>query len=107
MTIHLPEHLERYVQDQVQAGRYPTEDDVVRDALERHQQAELQPAKTTEQNELTPVQIAGLDLQRRLLAAGIISEIKPPITDLTPYRNRSAVPVQGEPVSEAIIRERR
>ncbi len=39
MTIHLPEHLERYVHDQVQAGRYPNEDDVIIDALERHRQA--------------------------------------------------------------------
>jgi putative addiction module CopG family antidote len=107
MTIHLPEHLERYVHDQVQAGLYPTEDDVIRDALERHRQAEPQPAKAAGQAELTPEQAASQDLQRRLLAAGIISEIKPPITDLTPYRNRTAVPVQGEPISEAIIRERR
>jgi hypothetical protein len=36
-----------------------------------------------------------------------ISEIKPPITDLTPYRNRRAFPIQGEPISETVIRERR
>ena len=35
MTIHLPEELERFVLDQVKAGWYPSEDDVVRDALER------------------------------------------------------------------------
>ena len=74
--------------------------------LERHRQSE--PAKAaTSQAELTPEQVASQELQCRLLAAGIISEIKPPITDLTPYRNRSAVPVQGESISEAIIRERR
>ena len=107
MTIHLPEHLERYVHDQVQAGRYPTEDDVIRDALERHRQAEHPPAKPTSQPDLTPEEIADQELQRRLLDAGIISEIKPPITDLTPYRNRRAVPIQGEPISETAIRERR
>jgi len=42
-----------------------------------------------------------------LLKAGIISEIKPPITDLTPYQNRQAVPIQGEPISETAVRERR
>jgi hypothetical protein len=47
------------------------------------------------------------ELQRRLLDAGIISEIKSPITDLTPYQNRRAVPIQGEPISETAIRERR
>ncbi|HZW34885.1 MAG TPA: hypothetical protein VFF52_29450 [Isosphaeraceae bacterium] len=35
MTINLPEELERFVHDQVSAGRYLSEDDVVRDALER------------------------------------------------------------------------
>jgi len=58
MTIHLPEHWERYVHDQVQAGRYPTEDDVICDALERHRQAEPPPAKATSQPDLTPEEIA-------------------------------------------------
>jgi putative addiction module CopG family antidote len=35
MTIHLPAELERFVRDQVLAGRYPSEDDVVRDALDQ------------------------------------------------------------------------
>jgi hypothetical protein len=48
-----------------------------------------------------------MELQRRMLEAGLLSEIKPPITDLTPYRDRKAVPIQGEPLSETIIRERR
>lgn len=40
MTIQLPDHLERYVHQQVLAGRFRTEDDVILDALERHRQAE-------------------------------------------------------------------
>jgi putative addiction module CopG family antidote len=35
MTIRIPEHLERFVHDQVQAGRYSTEDEVKSDALEQ------------------------------------------------------------------------
>ena len=35
MTIHLPDHLEQFVHDQVQAGHYPTADEVIRDALEQ------------------------------------------------------------------------
>ena len=35
MTIHLPQELERFVHDQVQAGRYRNEEDVIRDAVER------------------------------------------------------------------------
>lgn len=35
MTIHLPAELERFVHDQVVAGRYSSEDEVVRAALEQ------------------------------------------------------------------------
>src|SRR5947209_20620320 len=34
LEIHLPEELEKYVDDQVKAGRFPTKDQVVRRALE-------------------------------------------------------------------------
>ena len=57
----------------------------------------------------TPPELANSDegLQRQLLAAGIISEIKPPITDFSPYRDRKPVPILGEPISETVIRDRR
>jgi putative addiction module CopG family antidote len=107
MTIHLPEYLERYVHDQVEAGRYLTEDEVIRGALERHRQAEATPAKATSQPDLTPEEMADQELQRRLLEAGIVSEIKPP-PRLLPARERfTPVPITGEPISETIIRERR
>ena len=48
----------------------------------------------------TQPQRAEAKLKQMLLEAGLLSEIKPPITDLTPYRNRRAVPIQGEPISE-------
>jgi putative addiction module CopG family antidote len=35
MTIDLPEDLQLFVHDQVRAGRYNTEEEVVRDALEQ------------------------------------------------------------------------
>jgi hypothetical protein len=47
------------------------------------------------------------EIQRRLFDAGLLSEIKPPIRDLSPYQKRKAVPIQGEPLSESVIRERR
>lgn len=49
----------------------------------------------------------GEELQRRLAEAGVLSEIKPPVSDLSAYRHRRAVPIQGEPLSETVIRERR
>lgn len=47
------------------------------------------------------------ELARRLLEGGVLSEVKPPITDLTPYRNRRPVQVTGRPLSEILIEERR
>ena len=65
----------------------------------------ISPADTDRQ--LIEAQEANQDAQRRLFDAGLISEIKPPITDLPPYRDRKAIPIQGEPLSETVIRERR
>lgn len=47
------------------------------------------------------------EFKRRLLDAGLLKEIKPPIRDYEPFRNRKPVPIQGKPLSETIIEERR
>jgi putative addiction module CopG family antidote len=40
MEIYLPEDLQRFVDDQVRTGRFPSEDQVVREALEQFKQAQ-------------------------------------------------------------------
>jgi len=55
-------------------------------------------APSVTENRQAEEQQVSLQLQQELLDAGIISELRPPITDLTPYRNRQAVPIQGEPI---------
>lgn len=52
-------------------------------------------------------QTAEEEFERRLLERGVISRIPPPITDLTPYRDRKLLEVEGKPLSETIIEERR
>jgi hypothetical protein len=47
------------------------------------------------------------ELALLMLKEGDISEIPPPITDFTPYRNRKRITIQGKPLSETIIEERR
>ena len=42
-----------------------------------------------------------------LSKAGLLSEVKPPITDLTPYQHRQPIETTGKPLSEVIIEERR
>jgi len=56
---------------------------------------------------LTAEELADQEAQRRLLAAGIISEIKPSRRVATGTERFTPIPVQGEPLSETIIRERR
>src|SRR4051794_39046013 len=112
MTIHLPDDLTSSIRAEVLEGHFASEDDMVasvlRDYLRRgparsphaHKPAAGPPTAATEEAN-------SQELQRRLFEAGVISEIKPPITDLTPYQNRQAIPIQGEPISETVIRERR
>ncbi len=54
------------------------------------------------QNQLTEDELA-----QELLREGILDHVPPPITDLKPYQNRQPVDIQGEPLSETIIKERR
>ena len=45
-------------------------------------------------------------IQRALYEAGLVTEIKPPITDPALYR-RAPIMIKGKPLSETIIEERR
>jgi hypothetical protein len=69
------------------------------------------PAPTDEANLSSGVERqAATDLdqqiQRALYEAGLLSEIKPPITDPTPY-HREPIVIKGKPLSETVIEERR
>ena len=106
MTINLPKDLESSVRAEVLSGHFPSEDDLVAAAvrafLGQHPKEIAERSMNDRHSELT-----NQEMQQRLLAAGLISEVKPPITDLTPYQNRQPIAVEGEPLSEAVIRERR
>jgi hypothetical protein len=67
----------------------------------------LAPSETEAESPANDDESRDMELQRRMLEAGLLSELKPPIRDLTPYRNRKTVPIQGELLSETVIRERR
>ncbi len=110
MTIHLPENLERSILDAVRSGRYASLDDAMSEAaamlVQRLDQKQAQqPAAATVSDGHD--EVSSQEVQQRLFNAGLITELKPPITDLTPYQNRRAVPIQGEPISVTALRERR
>jgi tetratricopeptide (TPR) repeat protein len=46
-------------------------------------------------------------LQQRLLARGILREVREPVTDLRPYRNRKMMTVRSKPLSQLAIEGRR
>jgi putative addiction module CopG family antidote len=97
MTIHLPEDLESYVLGEVQKGRFASPDEAITEAVRLLRQ-EKQEARGTA---ATPDEI-----NRRLLEAGLLSNI-PARPDPATYREFEPIAVEGEPVSETIIRERR
>ena len=47
------------------------------------------------------------EFKKRLLEVGLLTKITPPIIDFSPWRDRRPVPIEGKPVSELIIEERR
>lgn len=47
------------------------------------------------------------DFQRELLSAGLLEDIKPPISDVRPYQGRRRVKIAGKPLSESVVEERR
>lgn len=46
-------------------------------------------------------------LRERLLARGAIKEVRKPITDFRPYRNRTMMTIRTKPLSQLVIEERR
>jgi Arc/MetJ-type ribon-helix-helix transcriptional regulator len=113
MTIHLPDDLANSIRAEVLSGHFVSEDEMVatavRDYLRRRRGQARQTAEAPIAGHFAHAQEepSAQELQRRLFEAGVLSEFKPPITDFTPYRQRRAVPIQGEPLSETILRERR
>ncbi len=98
MTIHLPAELERFVHDQVVAGLYRSEDDVIHDALEQLRRHASTPANGPRMTEA--------EFKQHLLKSGRISSL-PTAADPASRPVFQPITLEGEPLSETIIRERR
>jgi Arc/MetJ-type ribon-helix-helix transcriptional regulator len=107
----LSKDLEKIVHDAVRAGLYAREDDVIRDALIRLEQAmpgdtemahqDAEGAESSEENRLID------QLNQRLLAAGLVIQLPDPAEDIDDDPDDQPIEIGGEPLSETIIRERR
>ncbi len=114
MTIHLPKELERFVQGAVRSGRYARDDDVIRDALTRLQKsifdetvvAESSSKRVKRSKLAQPAQpLTSEELHQRLLAAGLVTRLPDPSKDVDDD-DVPPIEIEGEPLSETIIRER-
>ena len=99
--------MERDILAEVHSGHFASVDDALAVAWQSFQRHRLLSPPATGQPDLTPEETADQELQRRLLAAGVISEMKPPPRFLPARERFTPVPITGEPISETIIRERR
>ena len=98
MTIHLPEDVERYVESQVQSGRFASPDEAITEAVRRLRQAEQDSASRPPATEA--------EFKRQLLATGLMTSLPTPADPAT-RPTLQPVAIEGEPLSETIIRERR
>jgi putative addiction module CopG family antidote len=108
MIIHLTEDLERFVLGAVRAGRYASEDDVVRDALFRLRVATGEAAETPAQSAEPGNEgksLTKLQLHRHLVDIGLMDRV-PDSTASAGESSEQLIDNQGEIISEIVIRER-
>ena len=111
MTITLSKELERFVHNAVRAGRYATEEDVIRDALlllRKGLATDVDPPgrrrKPDDAEAIEPLTLE--ELNRRMIASGLIVQLPDPAEDVDDADDAPEV-INGEPLSVTIIRERR
>ena len=114
MTIILSnKDLEQFVRDAVRAGRYASEDEVVRDALTRLKHATPEsgatPGKKARRAKNTaPAKppITEAEFLKHLVEIGLMSQLPDTANDIDDPDDQP-ISITGEPLSETIIRERR
>ena len=98
MNVLISENSERVIRFQVQSGRFATESDVIDAALRLLNQSEQEPAAKKPLTED--------EFKQQLLITGLMTSLPTPL-DPTKRRDFQPVIIDGEPLSETIIRERR
>src|SRR5215472_3751048 len=97
MTIHLPPHIESSIQAAVHSGRFASLDEAMTEAASL-----LVQRLNQEQAQVSPLD----ELHRQMLADGLISQLPNTAADIDDEQEEP-VEIDGEPISETIIRERR
>jgi putative addiction module CopG family antidote len=102
MIVNLSDTGEPVIRSQVQAGRYASAGEVLDEALRLlKQRDESQTAEPPARKALTEE-----ELEQELIESGFLGSV-PPRDSTPPHGNFQAVEIEGEPLSETVIRERR
>jgi len=98
MTIHLPRDLENNILAAVHSGRFASVDDAMAEAVRLllRQPPAFAKKPLTEQ-----------ELEQNLIESGFLASVPPPRDAATLAWSFDPVKIEGEPLSETVIRERR
>jgi Arc/MetJ-type ribon-helix-helix transcriptional regulator len=112
MIIHLSKDLEQFVHHAVQAGHYASESEMVNAALARLKETMPGDAATPDRRakRTRPAKqkkpLTKEEFHRHLVEIGLMSQL--PDTDADyDDRDDQLIDIEGEPLSETVIRERR
>jgi Arc/MetJ-type ribon-helix-helix transcriptional regulator len=97
VTIQLPEDLECGVRATVRSGAFASEDEVIAEAVRQFLRKQPPLAKTPMTEE---------ELQRHMLEIGLLTQLPDTSADFDDPEDQ-LVDIEGEPLSETVIRERR
>ena len=97
MTIHLPKDLEGGIRATVLSGAFASEDEVIAEAVRQFLRKQVPISKTPMTEE---------DLQRHMLEIGLLTQLPETSADFDDP-NDQLIDIEGEPLSETVIRERR
>jgi putative addiction module CopG family antidote len=98
MTIHLPEDVENSIQAAVDSGRYASVDDAIAQAIRLLLRQQTAPARKP---------LSEQELEQKLVESGFLASVPPPPDPAMPSWSFEPVKIEGEPLSETVIRERR
>ncbi len=98
MTVHLPQDLENSIRDAIHDGRYASVDDAITQAVRLLLHPQSPPARK-------PLTVQ--ELEQKLLESGFLGNVPPPRDPGATAWSFEPVEIDGEPLSETVIRERR
>lgn len=100
MTIHLPEDLERYLEGQVHSGRFASADDAIAEAVRLLRQR-------LHEHTATHRPLTEAEWETRLVNAGMLQGQRSSGSSSATRQDFQPIRIEGEPLSETVIRERR